>query len=189
MKSLFLLSVITILSLTIVTACQSQLPTEMSVPPTKPPEPTSTELALTTTPTEMPPTATPTPIPPTSTPTEMPPTATSTQAFMLATSAEEIVGTWFAGSYHIRFDKDGTFRQAYALDKLDSQPYAISSYQFEGTKMVITEISVSGVPSCGKKIGSYEIRLLESDNIQIVAIKDQCPPRAGDVAGEYEPVR
>jgi hypothetical protein len=54
--------------------------------------------------------------------------------------------------------------------------------------MVITEVSVSGVPTCRKKIGSYEIRLLESGNIQIVAIKDQCPPRAGDVAGEYEPV-
>ena len=171
MKNLFLLTVITILSITIVTACQPQPPTEMSVPSTKPPEPTSTELA------------------PTTTSTEMPPTATPIQAFKLATSAGEIVSTWFAGSYHIRFDKDGTFRQAYALDKLDSQSYAISSYQFEGTKMVITEISVSGVPSCGKKIGSYEIRLLESGNIQIVAIKDQCPPRAGDVAGEYEPVR
>jgi len=171
MKNLFLLTVITILSLTIVTACQPQPPTEMSVPPTKPPEPTSTEVA------------------PTLTPTPKPQTATPTQAFTQATSAEEIVGTWFAGNYFIRFDNDGTFRQAHALDNLESQPYAISSYQFEGTKMVITEISVSGVPSCGKKIGSYEIRLLESGNIRIVAIKDQCPPRAGDVAGEYEPVQ
>jgi len=109
--------------------------------------------------------------------------------FTLATYAEEIVGTWFAGNFFIRFDKDGTFRQAHALDKLDSQPYAISSYQFEGTKIVTTEISVSGVPSCGKKIGSYEIQLLESGNIRIVAIKDQCAPRAGDIAGEYEPLR
>ncbi len=55
--------------------------------------------------------------------------------------------------------------------------------------MVMTEVSVSGVPSCGKKSGSYEIRLLESGNIRIVAIKDQCAPRAGDLEGEYEPVR
>ena len=171
-----------------VTACQPQPPTEMSVPPTKPPEPTSTELVPTNTPTLKPATATPTPVPPTSTPTEKPATATPTQAFTQATSAEEIVGTWFVGSYYIRFDKDETFRQAHALDKLDSQPYAISSYHFEGMEMVTTEISVSGVPSCGKKIGRYEIRLLESGNIRIVVIKDQCPPRAGDVAGEYEPV-
>jgi hypothetical protein len=133
----------------------------------------------------------PTPIPPTPTPTPEPPTATPTQVFTLATSAEEIVGTWqaHAGRYYIRFDEDETFRQAHALDELDSQPYAISSYQFEGTKMVIREVSISGVPTCGKKIGSYEIRLLESGNIRIVAIEDQCEQRAGDVAREYGPVR
>jgi hypothetical protein len=92
-------------------------------------------------------------------------------------------------SRHEQFERDETFRQAHALDKLDSQPYAINSYHFEGTKMVMTEVSVSGVPSCGKKSGSYEIRLLESGNIRIVAIKDQCPPRAGDLDGEYELVR
>ena len=55
--------------------------------------------------------------------------------------------------------------------------------------MVMTEIKVSGVPTCGKKIGSYEIRLLENGNIRIVAIKDECAPRTGDMAREYEPVR
>ena len=135
------------------------------------------------------PAATLTPIPPTATHISKPPTATPTQVFTQATSTEEIAGTWHAGNYYIRFDKDGTFRQADALEKLDSQPYAIITYQFEGTKMVITEVSVSGVPTCGKKIGNYEIRLLESSNIRIVSIKDQCAPRAGDIAGEYEPVR
>jgi hypothetical protein len=130
-----------------------------------------------------------TPVPPTATLTSKPPTATPTQAFTLATSAEKIVGTWVRGTYYIRFEKDGTFRQAHELDKLDSQPYAITSYLFEGTEMVITEVSVSGVPTCGKKIGNYEIRFFESGNIQIVAIKDQCAPRTGDISGEYEPVR
>jgi len=130
---------------------------------------------------------------PAATPTPIPPTATPTQAFTLATSAEEIVGTWQRGRVgdagYIRFDEDGTRRGAYALNKLDSQPYAINSYQFEGTKMVTTEISVSGVPSCGEKIGSYEIRLLESGNIRIVVLEDECSHRAGSFAGEYEPVR
>lgn len=122
-------------------------------------------------------------------PTPEPPTATPTQAFTLATSADEIVGTWHLGGYYLRFDSDGTFRQAHALDKLDDQSYAISSYQFEGSEMTITEVSVSGVPSCGNKNGRYEIQLLESGNIRIVAIKDPCTPRAGEIAGEYEPVR
>jgi hypothetical protein len=166
-------------------------PAVTAVPPTITPHPP------TTTPVPKPPTATLTPASPTLTSTPIPPTATSTepptvpptQAFKLATTAEEVIGTWFAGNYYIRFNKDGTFRQAHALDKLESQPYAISSYQFEGTKMVITEVSVSGVPTCGKKIGSYEVQLLESGNIRIVAIKDQCAPRAGELAGEYKPAR
>lgn len=151
--------------------------------------PAATPTSVSTTATLVPPT--PTPVSPTATLMPKPPTATPTptQVFTLATSVEEIVGTWRAGSYYIRFDRDGTFRQADALDKLHDQPYAISSYQFEGTKMVIAEVSVSGVPTCGKKTGSYEIRLFESGKIWIVAVKDQCAPRAGDVAGEYEPVR
>ena len=115
--------------------------------------------------------------------------ATSTQVFTLATSPEEIIGTWFMGRYYIRFDGDGTYRQAHSLDALDSQPYAICSYQFVGTKMGTVEISVLGVPSCGKKTGSYEVQLLKSGNIRIVTVKDQCEPRGKDTAGEYEPVR
>ena len=160
-----------------------------SAPAATPVPPTATPVPPTATPTSKPPTAIPTPVPPTATPTPQPPAATPTQVFTLAMSAEEIAGTWHAGNYYIRFDKDGTYRQAHALDKLDSRPYAISSYHFEGTKMVTTEVSVSGVPSCGKKSGSYEIRLLESGNIRIVTIEDQCAGRRGDTAGEYEPVR
>jgi len=138
----------------------------------------------------IPPIDTPTPVLPTATLTAEPPAATPTQVYTLATSTEDVVGTWVrSGVLYLRFDSDGTFRQAHAPDQLESQPYAISSYQFEGTEMVTTEISVSGVPSCGKKIGRYEILLLENGEIQIVTVKDQCPPRAGDTAGVYEPVR
>ncbi len=137
----------------------------------------------------MPPTATPTAVPPTTTPTVEPPTAVPTQAFTQVTSAEEIIGTWFVGTYYIRFDEDGTFRQAHTLETLDSQPYAISSYEFEGTKMVTQAISVSGVPSCENLIGSYEFRLLENGNLQILVIEDRCTGRAHDTAGEYRPVR
>jgi hypothetical protein len=136
------------------------------------------------------PTATCTAIPSKETPTPVPPPATPTQVYTLVTSADEIVGTWVrSGVLYIRFDSDGTFRQAHEPDQLESQPYAISSFQFEGTEFVTKEISVSGVPSCGEKIGRYEIQLLEDSNIRIVEIKDQCPPRAGDTAGMYEPVR
>ena len=131
-----------------------------------------------------------TPVSPTATLTAEPPKATPTQVYTLATSAEDVVGTWVrSGVLYLRFDSDGTFRQAHAPDQLESQPYAISSYQFEGTEMVTMGISVSGFPSCGKKVGRYEIRFLENGAIQIVTINDQCPSRAGDTADVYEPVR
>ncbi len=150
--------------------------------------PPATPVAPTIPPTATPIPSTATPVPPTDTPTPKPPTATPTETFTLATSAEEIVGTWHKRSLYIRFDEDGTFREAYSLDGLD-RPFSINSYQFEGTQIVTTEVSVSGVPSCGDMIGIYEIRLLESGNIQIVTIKDQCHPRAGFISGEKELIR
>jgi hypothetical protein len=63
------------------------------------------------------------------TPTPKPRAATPTQAFTLAASAEDIVGTWVAGSYYFRFDTDGTFRQADALDKLEYQSYATGEHK------------------------------------------------------------
>ncbi len=139
-------------------------------------------------PTAVPPASTVRSIQPTATDTIGPPTYTPSPAFTLATSAQEIIGTWRERSLYIRFDEDGTFRQAHALDTLDSRPYAISSYHFEGTTLVTTALSVSGVPSCGDVVGSYEIRLLENGNILITTIQDACSPRAGDTAGEKEPV-
>ena len=168
-----------VLALLLMTACSSSESAPTQIPPTL-------------TYTAAPPTATFTPVPPTATITPIPPTATytltPTQAIPLVKSADEVIGTWYVGNFFIRFDSDGTFRQANSQEALDSQPYAISSYEFDGTQMVITEISVSGVPSCGKKVGNYEIKLLENGSIRIVAIKDQCPPRAGDIGGEYAPL-
>lgn len=178
--------IIVILFASLVTSCGQATPLPATSTPVPP---TATAVPPTDTHTPMPPTATATTVPPTTTPTAEPPTAVPTQAFTQVTSAEEILGTWFVGTYFIRFDEDGTFRQAHALEVLDSQPYAICSYDFEGTKMVTQEISVSGVPSCGNQTGSYELRLMENGNLQILVIEDRCTGRALDTAGEYRPVR
>ncbi len=119
------------------------------------------------------------------------PTIMPTLEFKLAKSSEEVVGTWIkrSGTTYIRIDDDGTLREARALDDLDSQPFAINSYQFTGTQMLLKEVSVEGVPSCGGFIDSFEIRLLESGNIWIVTLEGECRNRAGSFSGEYEPVR
>ena len=160
-------------------ATSTLLPEATTLPePTDiPPEPTATQVEPSVT-----------PIPPTATPTVRSLTATPTQVFTLVTSAEEIVGTWLGAAFCIRIYEDGTLNKAWSLDKLDSHPYAVSKFWFEGTQMFMEQISVSGVPSCGKEIGIYEIRLLEDDNIQISTIKDQCSHRVNFTRGIFEPV-
>jgi hypothetical protein len=151
------------------------------------PEPTATPTAAlpTATPTLAPPTATPTPAPPT--PTPPPATATSTPAFTLAASLEEVVGTWqkTTGAGCIRFDGDGTFRQAQRRDALDNSPFAVCEIWFEGTQLSVGKCTVSGVPPCGDRVAIYEVRLLGPGRIEIVAVDDDCSPRRLDTATVY----
>lgn len=107
----------------------------------------------------------------------------------LATSVDEVIGTWQAGGGRfILFDDGGLFSQARYLSQLDDQPYAVSSYRFDGSELLIVEVSVSGVPSCGNAAAQYEVELLEYGNIQLTAIQDDCVKRAEETAGVYEPV-
>ena len=115
----------------------------------------------------------------------------------IAKSAEEIVGTWVTNgklsdprNVYLRFDKDGTARQTYEVEKLDNEPLVTNSYEFKGAEILITEISVaSDIPSCGKVVGHYEVQLLESGNIRIGRINEHCLMRAVGLEGEYQPVR
>ena len=119
------------------------------------------------------------------------PTATSTptQVYTLITSVEELAGTWQnADRFFFRFYTDGTYHQAHTVGDLESQPYAISKFWFEGTEMNVEDISVSGVPSCQPNIGVYEVRMLATGNIEFVSIMDKCTPRARETAHEFEPV-
>ena len=72
--------------------------------------------------------------------------------------------------------------------------YAVLCGHFSSVKLFLPKYVVChvarslagyGVASCGSIVGSYEIQLLESDNIQLVVIEDDCG-RAGDIPGEYE---
>lgn len=105
---------------------------------------------------------------------------------VIVTSAEQVLGTWQYLAARTRFADDGTFRSAWSADTLESAPYAISSYRFEGGEMLVTELEVDDVPSCGAAVGRYRVWLLESGELQIVAIDDPCPARSGDMTRVYE---
>jgi hypothetical protein len=148
---------------------------------TSPPAPDSPSVAPPSTSTNPPPT--PTTMPPTRMPAA---TATAPGAYALLTDLGQITGTYqFSGLQFVRFDQDGTFRSAHALDDLEADPYQVSSCRLEEGRLVIQEISVSGVPTCGSRVGSYEVRLLDNGDLQVVLIKDGCTPRAADTAGVY----
>jgi hypothetical protein len=173
-------------------ACSGARAEPTATPTSIPPTATATPVPPTATATPVPPTATVTPVPPTATATATRPSATPTQVFTLAASLEEIAGTTWrktVGTSYIRFYEDGTFHQARALDTLDKSPFAICRFWFEGTQMFYTELSVSGVPSCGDAIGVCEVRLLEDGRFEIVSIEDSCGPRRRDTATMYEAVR
>jgi hypothetical protein len=105
---------------------------------------------------------------------------------VIVTSAEQVLGTWQYLAARTRFDDDGAFRSAWSANTLESAPYATSSYRFEDGVMLVTELAVSGVPSCGDAVGRYRVWLLESGELQIVAIDDPCPDRSGDMTRVYQ---
>jgi hypothetical protein len=114
--------------------------------------------------------------------------ATESQAFVV-TAAEEVLGTWVSqmGAVAVRFDEDATLRSARSVGTLGSAPYAINSYRFEDGVMLVTELEVSGVPSCGEAVGRYKVWRLDGGNLHIVAIDDLCEGRSSDMTREYEP--
>ena len=128
------------------------------------------------------PSATPTPVPPTATPTPV-----------LATSAKDIVGTWVgvggADGLYQRFNEDGTCQVATSLEALATKPAAECTFQFEGTRLSLTEVKTTGLPECSPaKTGIYEVHLLANGNIKFVKIQDACSHRANSTAMEHKPV-
>lgn len=160
------------------------LATSTPLPPTaEPPTASETSVLPAAAATSAPPTATATPFPQTASPAPEQPAASPTVAFTPVTSAEQILGVWRSGGYYLRFDRDGTFRQARALSRLDWGPYAICSYQFDGASVAIETVDVAGVPPCWHIMGTYELRLLEDGSLRVSAIADECGARAGDFGG------
>lgn len=154
------------------------------------PPATETQLPATeASPTELPATD----IPPIEEPsTAEPATATPTAVVNLITEAQDLVGTWFGygsdGMYQ-RFNEDGTCQTALELENLDLAPNVECTYHFEGERLTMTTISVSGLPPCPDTEAVYEVQSLPNGNIKFIALEDSCAPRRRTTAQEHEPVR
>ncbi len=114
---------------------------------------------------------------------------------------EDIAGTYLrqirsSGPQFLHFFEDGSFHASTNVDLVVDRPVWIFETRFEGTNLLVTEIKGNG---CGDDPDAiYEIQLLESSNLQLVAIEEPCPPRSSYLQGaslritgqgaEWEPV-
>ncbi|MCX6026131.1 MAG: hypothetical protein NTY23_07740 [Chloroflexi bacterium] len=126
--------------------------------------------------------------PPTATskpaPTVVPPAPTFVAG--LANSPEQILGTWgYPGWAFMRLARDGMLSQAATREELDATPFAVCKFWFSGSQLLIKEVKVRDVPSCGARTGRYQVELLAPDRIRMVVVEDRCEARANDLAGEY----
>ncbi len=113
---------------------------------------------------------------------------------------EDIAGTYLrqtpaSSPQFLHFFEDGSFHGSNNVDLVVDRPVWIFETRFEGTNVLVTSTD----QGCGDDPDAiYEIQLLESSNLQLVAIEDPCTPRSSYLQGaslritgqaaEWEPV-
>jgi len=116
---------------------------------------------------------------PAATPTAAP-TATPAPTPVLATKAEDILGTWVgtgADALYQQFNANGTVNTARSRENVAAKPDSRSTFRFEGTHLILTEVEATGLPPCDAKTAIYEVQLLPNGNMRFVAVDDKCSPR------------
>ncbi len=106
-----------------------------------------------------------------------------------AITLKELIGTWQLPTpgnphipmYFIRYGGDGTMRAALTLDKLDTDPHDVGTYQLDGAVLTFKTSSevIKGGQCAAGQTGVYEITLIDKDHIQLTLRKDACEFRAG----------
>jgi hypothetical protein len=139
----------------VIAACGGSQPAPTPVPPT---------------PTPVPPTSTP--VPPT--PTPVPPTPT------LSITVEDSIGVWSRGCKYLQFREDGTYRGGRHPD-LEKYPSEVGSFHLDGTSLtlIMSEDSVL----CPGQTGSFEVELIDRDQLKLTLREDECQPRGSGMTG------
>lgn len=97
-------------------------------------------------------------------------------------SFEDVAGTYRAkdpgSEVLLQVLEDGTLRWG-----PQSQQIVLNA-RFDGSNVLITD------PDCGEGLeGVYEMHVVESGDLALVLIEDECPGRAGNIPGEYTPTK
>ncbi len=116
-------------------------------------------------------------------------------------SFEDIAGTYFRHGpgeprYFHFFEDGASFHTSVNRDLIVDRPERVYETRFEGTKLFLV-MQAGSFCAQADVAGTYEIHVLESGNLQFVAVgEDACPARSGVLLGlgdglpavEYEPV-
>jgi hypothetical protein len=90
-----------------------------------------------------------------------------------------------AGTYEARDSGDERLLQIMDDGRLQwapnrTSPQTVLTAKFEGASVLITD------PDCGEDVaGVYEFNLLETGDLAVVLIEDDCPGRAANIPGDY----
>jgi|GEM_PF-2799440 len=100
---------------------------------------------------------------------------------MLLTDVKQLLGTWHGegsmGAMYQRYDTDGTVRQAFAQEDLDTKPNGRCKYQFAEAKLTLTDCHAQGVRNCPVDPAVYQVQLLPDGKIRFLVVQDKCGPR------------
>lgn len=88
-----------------------------------------------------------------------------------------------------RFNEDGTCQLAWVREALDTNPNVQCTYRFEGTQLILTEISTRGSVENCREDGIYQVEIVGRNKIQFVRVEDTCGGRYRTTAVMHERVR
>ena len=109
------------------------------------------------------------------------PAPTETPVPVLATSAEDILGIWQLGSGDVavffQFAQDGTYQTAQrVVTNLQDSPQQMGQFSIEDG--LLTLVTSDESPYCAGQSGTYEVHLLDQDQISLFHREDPCTIRS-----------
>lgn len=109
------------------------------------------------------------------------PAPTETPVPVLATSADDIIGIWQLGSgdfaVFFQFDEDSTYQTAQrVVTNLQDSPQQFGQFTLETG--LLTFVTNDESPYCAGQSGTYEVQLLEQDQISLFLREDPCTIRS-----------
>jgi hypothetical protein len=106
---------------------------------------------------------------------------TETPVPVLASSADDIIGVWQLGSgdftIFFQFAEDGTYQTAQrVVNNLKDNPQQLGLFTLESG--LLTLVTSNDSPYCAGQSGTYEVRLIDQDQISLFHQEDPCTIRS-----------